>query len=439
MRRISLLLGATLCFMSYTNAQEVKEKEVKRIVSTLAADDMEGRAPGTPGIEKAAAFISKEFASANLLPLPGESSYLQKFNKYFLSTTSHLLKINGESKDWIVMPIGNNPDINWTIDGSYTIVHVKDRRDLIKALRSGTPEKNTLVLIDSSLTEFVSAIHGHFSEKVFDTKEALESAVEKAKSGSQIVAVLEQSPIADDAKIEINIKRTISVKPYENVGGMIKGRSKPNEYVVFSGHYDHLGILPPVNGDAIANGADDDASGTTAVIMLAKYFSKLKPERSVIFVAFTAEESGGYGSTYFSENLDPDKVIAMFNIEMIGKESKFGKNSAFITGFDRSDFGPILQRNLKGSVFNFYPDPYPEQDLFYRSDNATLARKGVPAHTISTTQIDKDQYYHTVDDEVETLDIKNITSIIKAIAASSTSIVNGTETPTRIEKESLKK
>ena len=124
----------------------------------------------------------------------------------------------------------------------------------------------------------------------------------------------------------------------------------------------------------------------------------------------------------------------MFNIEMIGKESKFGRNSAFITGFERSDFGPILQRNLKGSSFNFHPDPYPEQQLFYRSDNATLARQGVPAHTISTTQIDKDQYYHTVSDEVSTLDTKNITDIIQAIAISAGTIVNGTDTPTRIEK-----
>jgi len=189
-----------------------------------------------------------------------------------------------------------------------------------------------------------------------------------------------------------------------------------------------------VAGDSIANGADDDASGTTAVIMLSKYFSQQQPERSVIFVAFTAEESGGYGSRYFSEQLDPDKVVAMFNIEMIGKESKFGKNSAFITGFERSDFGPILQRNLQGSEFKFYPDPYPEQDLFYRSDNATLAKKGVPAHSISTTQIDKDQFYHTVDDETETLDTENITSIINAIAVSASSIIKGTDTPTRIEK-----
>ena len=124
----------------------------------------------------------------------------------------------------------------------------------------------------------------------------------------------------------------------------------------------------------------------------------------------------------------------MFNIEMIGKPSKWGQNSAFITGFERSDFGKILQKNLTGTTFNFYPDPYPDQNLFYRSDNASLARVGVPAHTISTDQIDIDKFYHTVGDEVSTLDMANITSTIRAIALSARTIVDGTDTPTRVPK-----
>src|SRR5690606_22059379 len=79
-----------------------------------------------------------------------------------------------------------------------------------------------------------------------------------------------------------------------NVGGMIKGKSRPDEYIIFSSHYDHIGIQSPVEGDSIANGADDDASGTAAVLSLARYFKKVgNNERSIIFVAFTAEEIGG--------------------------------------------------------------------------------------------------------------------------------------------------
>ena len=152
-------------------------------------------------------------------------------------------------------------------------------------------------------------------------------------------------------------------------------------------------------------------------------------------MAFAAEEVGGFDSQYFSMQLDPQQVVAMFNIEMIGKEAKFGPKTAFITGYEKSDFGPLLQENLKGTEFKFEPDPYPAQNLFYRSDNATLARLGVPAHTISTDQIPTDKLYHSVDDEVSSLDVKNMTAVISAIARSARGIVAGTQTPTRVALE----
>jgi len=222
-------------------------------------------------------------------------------------------------------------------------------------------------------------------------------------------------------------------KEANNVIGILPGKSKPGEYVIFSCHYDHLGMKKS-GDDLIFNGANDDASGVTAVISLAKYFKELNSnERTIIFVAFTGEEVGGYGSTYFSKSIDADKVMAMFNIEMIGTESKWNKNSAYITGFEKTDFGTILQKNLKGSNFNFYPDPYPQEHLFYRSDNATLATLGVPAHTISTSKMDSEPNYHKVTDEIGTLDLDNMTEIIKAIAISSESIISGKDTPTRVE------
>jgi Zn-dependent M28 family amino/carboxypeptidase len=98
----------------------------------------------------------------------------------------------------------------------------------------------------------------------------------------------------------------------------------------------------------------------------------------------------------------------------------------------------ILQKNLTGTPFQFKPDPYPEQDLFYRSDNATLARLGVPAHTISTDEIDIDKFYHSVNDEVETLNVSNITLTIRAIALSAKTIVSGEDTPKRIDKASVR-
>lgn len=432
MKKSLLLLLATGCFWTGSYAQQIQQKDVARIIGTLAADDMQGRLPGTPGADKAAAFISNEFKKAGLVPIPGEKSLLQSFTKYGLKTTHSTLTINGETKDWPIVPVGNALNLQLTMDTSCAIVHAKDPQQLLAVLRNKAPlEKNTLVWLDPSMTGYLGGLESSFSGRFHDSLN--EVPVDTSTTAKHLVIVLEKEPVADDAACTVTYTREIKSLTYSNVAGMIRGAKKPDEYVVYSGHYDHLGLLPPVAGDSIANGADDDASGTTAVISLASYFKKQKPARSLIFIAFTAEETGGYGSRHFSENIDPNKVVAMFNIEMIGKESKFGKNSAFITGFEKSDFGPILQRNLEGSAFHFHPDPYPEQNLFYRSDNATLAKLGVPAHTISTTQIDKDNYYHTVDDELETLDVTNITDIIKAIATSSKSIVNGTATPTRLE------
>jgi Zn-dependent M28 family amino/carboxypeptidase len=304
-----VVLLASCAVKKPTNSVNLDEAEVARIIKTLSADDMQGRAVYTPGIEKAATFIESEFKKIGLQPFTGETGFRQQFTQ------------------------------------------------------------------------------------------------------------------------------TGKTQPLFNVVGMIPGKSHPNEIVIFSAHYDHIGIQKAVGGDSIANGADDDASGVTAVIALAKYYKEQKNnERTLIFVTFTGEEIGGFGSRYFSKQLNPDNVAAMFNIEMIGKDSKFGKNAAFITGFERSSFGKILQKNLEGTAFKFYPDPYIKENLFYRSDNATLAALGVPAHTISTDKIDVDPLYHTVNDEFESLDVSNISATIKAIALSSRSIVAGTDTPTRIPK-----
>ena len=234
-------------------------------------------------------------------------------------------------------------------------------------------------------------------------------------------------------EFEISIKADMSEMELSNVVGKIEG-NRPDEVVLFSAHYDHIGIQNAVEGDSIANGANDNASGVTAIIELARYFESLgKPERTLLFVGFTAEEMGGYGSQYFSRQLNPDEIVAMFNIEMIGKPAVSGPNTAWITGYERSSFGELLSKSAEGSVYEFYPDPYPSQNLFYRSDNATLARLGVPAHSISTTPIDVDPDYHQVSDEYETINVPHMTNTIKAIAKAAEGIVSGEDTPTRVD------
>ncbi|CAL2075634.1 Peptidase M28-like protein [Tenacibaculum sp. 190524A05c] len=218
-----------------------------------------------------------------------------------------------------------------------------------------------------------------------------------------------------------------------NVVGVLEGKSKKDEYVIVSAHYDHLEMLKEDKGDRIYNGANDDASGVTGVIALAEYFkNKGTNERSIVFVCFTAEEMGLIGSKYFGKGINADKFVAGINLELIGKEPKTGPKTAWLTGFDRSDFGKIIQKNLEGTGYKLYPDPYPKYNLFFRSDNASLARLGVPSHTFSTTPIDTDPDYHKVTDEAETLDVNVLTETIKAVAIGTSSIINGKDTPTRV-------
>lgn len=404
----------------------IKQEDVTRIISTLASDDMRGRATFTPDIERAAQFIESEYKKIGLKPMQGDSGFRQNFNMLKTVPVKTDVSINGNAVpvDNVAVLSGNS--FSWSNPSDAEIITVTPEKDLrtvyMSALRSN---KNTLVLIDPKFEALFRRVRGrsaggNVSFKTNDDKHA-------------VVFIL--GTFGDVKSLTVNCDVKTQELPLFNIAGVIPGKTTPNEYVIFSGHYDHLGIIKPVGQDSIANGADDDASGTTAVITLAKYYKKLNNNaRTLIFVAFTAEEIGEFGSQYFAKTVDPDKVVAMFNIEMIGKSSKWGQNSAFITGYERSDFGKILQNNLEGTAFKFYPDPYPAEDLFYRSDNASLARVGVPAHTISTDQIDSDKLYHTVGDEIKTLDMANITSTIRAIALSSRSIVNGTDTPTRVPK-----
>ena len=220
-----------------------------------------------------------------------------------------------------------------------------------------------------------------------------------------------------------------------NVIGILEGKSRKDEYVVVSGHYDHLGIRKREGElDSIYNGADDDASGTTAVLALAEYFKrKGNNERTIVFVAFTGEEMGLLGSRHFGKDVDASKFVAGINIEMIGKDSEFGPKTAWLTGFERSDFGKIIQKNLEGTGYVLHPDPYDKQNLFFRSDNASLARLGIPSHTFSTVPLPTDKHYHKASDEATTLKVSVVTETIRAIALGTESIINGKDTPTRVK------
>ncbi|SJZ37928.1 M28 family metallopeptidase [Sediminibacterium ginsengisoli] len=429
MKKNSLLL-LTLMATTASFAQNIDNiinvKEVERIERVLAADDMQGRRAFTPGIDKAAAFIADEFKKTGLQTLNNSGTYLQSFamiRPKMISTTATIDGAAADAKDVVVFTC--QPELKVTETSGYEKATMAAganlRTEVNKYVNSN---KNYIVFVDTSFS------------KQFANLNRLKSQLYKSDKNVIFIATA-----TAPKTFTVEAKHEITEMKLANVVGILPGKSKKNEYVIFSGHYDHLGINTRnmVNNDSIYNGANDDAAGTTAVMMLAKYFKALNNnERTLIFAAFTAEEVGGYGATYFSRQYNPEEVKAMFNIEMIGTESKWGKNSAYITGYEKTSMGEILQGNLKGTGFEFHPDPYTDQNLFYRSDNATLARLGVPAHTISTSKMDSEPNYHKASDEVGTLDLDNMTMIIKAIALSSKGIVSGKETPTRVDTSTLR-
>lgn len=422
---LSLLL--TLNIASAQENQVTSTENISRIINTLAADDMKGRsALHVKDIEKAADFIASEFKEIGLQPY-AEDNFRQSFTVIRKSVKDQFVKLGDKklSPDEFMI-IGDVPDAK--NHDQYKQLKIAADDDFSSRFRE-IVQKDTskaIILVDPKHAALLARF-----KRIYTREEIYFKDQAQPKQNTKVFVVSNELPSQHIIHKEI----AEIEQPMFNVAAIIPGKSKPDEYVIFSGHYDHIGILPALGQDSIANGADDDASGTTAVIELARYYKKLNNnERTLIFVAFTAEEIGMYGSKYFSNNIDPDKVVAMINIEMIGKDSKFGPNSLYITGYDASNLGSLMQENLKGSAFTFHKDPYTTQNLFYRSDNAVLAALGVPAHTFSTSQIDKDSYYHTVKDEVSTLDINNIKSSIEAIAKGAIGIIKGEQTPSRVEK-----
>jgi Zn-dependent M28 family amino/carboxypeptidase len=183
--------------------------------------------------------------------------------------------------------------------------------------------------------------------------------------------------------------------------------------ILLTAHLDHLGIGPQKNGDRIYNGADDDASGTTAVIELARLFAGAqRPARTLLFVLFGSEEIGGYGNGYFLDHppVPLNRVIANLEFEMIGRrDPALPRDGLWLTGFDRTDLGSALARHGAELV----ADPHPAQNFFRRSDNYSLARRGVIAQTISSFGLHAD--YHQPSDEISRIDFPHMAQAIESM------------------------
>ncbi|MBL8542438.1 MAG: M28 family peptidase [Hyphomonadaceae bacterium] len=177
----------------------------------------------------------------------------------------------------------------------------------------------------------------------------------------------------------LHLETDAQVRTTSNVIGVLPGRSHPNETVIYSAHWDHLGHCPPVDGDDICNGALDNATGTSALIELARRFSAQgQPERSVAFIALTSEEQGLLGALYYSQHpvFAPRDTVAAINMDGI---NNFGPTRDFeIVGYGKSEMDDLLVEALGAQGRRVAPDSSPEAGYFYRSDHLHFAQIGIP-------------------------------------------------------------
>lgn len=222
--------------------------------------------------------------------------------------------------------------------------------------------------------------------------------------------------LPEESAVSLHTEVRESVGHTWNAVAMLPGidPKQRDSIVLLTAHLDHLGAHG--NGpDIIYNGADDDASGTSAVLTLAEMLAKgphLK--RTVVFAWFGSEEVGGFGARYFVQKpvIPLQSIVANLEFEMIGRpDGSIAPHTLWLTGWERSNLGPELARHGARLV----ADPHPEQNFFQRSDNITLARLGVVAQTVSSFGLHAD--YHQPSDELSRIDFKHMTESIRSMLA----------------------
>ena len=221
----------------------------------------------------------------------------------------------------------------------------------------------------------------------------------------------------------------------QNVVGVFEGKDPvlKNEYVALGAHYDHVGVGAPVNGDTVFNGADDDGSGTTALLAMAEALAhaRTRPKRSVLFVWHAGEEKGLWGSRYFTENptVPLDRIVTQLNIDMIGRSKKegdtiarnkdlSGPNQVYVIGAkmmstELGDLTEAVNKSYLNLAYDYrYDDPADPNRFFFRSDHINYARKGIPI-VFFFDGVHED--YHGRGDSADKIDYEKMAKITRTV------------------------
>jgi hypothetical protein len=474
MKKIILsCLGLLLVAGSFaqTEIEKVKETvnkgDIEGHIHFLADDLLKGRKTGTPENKIAAAYLANAFRSYGVNPNPKTGDYYQKVPlKKTEAPEPMFLSFDGkEYKYKIVM----NPArlktttqaifLGYGMESDYKGKDVSKKFVVVRAGSEQSPgirsafglrrQKEALAKANGALgvLELMDVDKGMWSRvEHWMSGPRLELVTDEVKKddlsfgyawlldeGGKMAAQFEESPTAT-VKVDMLPSKS-EIITTQNVIGVVEG-SDPvlkNEYIIYSAHYDHVGIGDPdANGDNIYNGARDNAVGTTTVLSMAENLARYPTKRSALFIMFTAEEEGLLGSKYYVENpvLPLEQMVYCFNSDNGGYNDT---SLTTIIGLTRT----TAEKNIIDASAAFglkaIEDPAPEQGLFDRSDNVHFASKGIPAPTFSMgfSSFDGDvtKYYHQPGDHADSMDYDYLLKFFSAYVLAGRKIGNDNTTP----------
>lgn len=226
---------------------------------------------------------------------------------------------------------------------------------------------------NSPVTDVQGWITSNAADKLFQASDLENKNYKEIAKSNNFKAV----PLGLTASLKVTNKIKWNVS--KNVVALLPGTERKDEYIIYSAHWDHLGVGQPVNNDSIYNGAVDNATGTACLLAIAEAFKKSEqPKRSIVFIAVTAEEQGLLGSAYYAENpiYEPKKSVA--NINMDGMKSPGPMKDLTIIGFGHSEMDEYAKDAAEKQGRYVIPDPEPEKGYFFRSDHFNFAKIGIP-------------------------------------------------------------
>ncbi len=428
-----LILAANFLSLGQTNGKHaVEERNVRAAMQFLASDAMQGRGSGTLFERITAEYVGSQFMQFGLEAAgepgwDGKPSYVQTVTiervtfdanptvKFGATTLEHgkemlVIRANNASIQGKLQKLnaGEKPEAG-------AAVFFKNSASAGNLNQAAAPffAAGASVVIVEETPQYRSAWANFGSRKPgFNASAAKPSAtIVVSKDAAAAIAAL-----ADGTQFDFGGSVAKQKNYTWNAIGKLTGSDKTaaSEVIVLSSHLDHTGVNENAQGeDKINNGADDDASGTIAVMEIARALANGKrPKRTIYFVCFGSEERGGLGSRYFGDNLPfpQDKFVANLQFEMIGRpDAKVNPEELWLTGYERSNLGPELAKRGAKLV----QDPHPTQNFFQRSDNYGFAVRGIIAHTVSSFGLHTD--YHRVTDEVKTIDFAHMTRSINSM------------------------